>query len=167
MGSASPPTCIQPHARSKRNRHICKQTHAESGQSGDCSRRGDKISLDTGYTDHIVCIAVAEVRAIRRANTGTASLRNDSRIDRNDVGHGEECCQPGTNFGKEVGTLPLPTMTGAIKAEVSADKGASNCRIGVVNPLLDCHDDGYLREEKKKPESEERDDAVLGRGGLI
>lgn len=166
MGSTSPPTCIQPHPRSKRNRHICKQAHAESGQSGDCSRRGDKVSLDTGYTDHIVCIALAEVRTVSRTDTSAASLRNDSRIDRNDVGHGEECCQSGTNFGEKVRALPLPTMTGAIKAEVSADKGASNARIGVVNPLGDTHDDGNLRK-KTDPESEERDDAVLGRGGLI
>jgi len=102
--------------------------------------------LDTGHTDHIGCVAIAEVRTVGRADAGTARLRHNSRIDRNDVSHGKKGGQSGTDLGEEVSALPLPGMTGAIETEASTHERASDRRIGIVNPLVDAHDVGWIAD---------------------
>jgi hypothetical protein len=70
---------VQTHSRSKGNGHVGEESHAEGCQSGDGSSGSDEVTLDDCFAEEVLVVGRAEVRhALRWANTGTASVSQDS-----------------------------------------------------------------------------------------
>lgn len=97
---------IQTHTRCAGNRHIGEETHSKSRQSRDSSSSSNKITLDFLNTLHVLDIGHAKIRhAVRRADAGATSFRDNRAVDRDDVSHGEESSQTSANLREEVRAL--------------------------------------------------------------
>lgn len=97
---------VRMHARSFKtptgNSHICKNTHTETRQSRNRSRRSHQITVDLLHAEQILRIGITEVRAVDRADAGASRLGGDVRIYGDDVGHGEEGGDACSHLGEEV-----------------------------------------------------------------
>lgn len=79
------------HARGQSNWHIGEETHGKTAQGGNCSSGSDQVALDLLDAKHVLGVGVAKIlHALRRADAGSTGLRDNGRVDRDDVGHGEE-----------------------------------------------------------------------------
>ena len=179
---------VETHARRTSNRHVGEEAHGEGGQSGDGGSGSDEIAADLLNALQVFSVVGAEIaHALGRTNTGTASFRDNSAVDRDNVGHGEEGGKAGADFREEVGTLAFlglrgyqphdcdanllldasTHVSGALKSKVSAHGAAGNSRVGLRYPCCCTHDvnsrcDGPSRKIKR----DEREVAVFETTGL-
>jgi hypothetical protein len=104
---------VQPHTRRASNGHVGEETHSKGRQSRDGSSGSDQITPDFLNTLHVIGVGNAEVlHAFRRAHASATSFRDDSAVDRDDVGHGEESSQTSADFSEEVRALSLLRLRG-------------------------------------------------------
>jgi hypothetical protein len=114
--------CVQTHSRRQGNWHVRAESHHDGGEGGNGSGSGDEIAVDNRKTGLVAWVVVA-TRHARGALAGAAAVGEDSGIDldtvscrsedgcrrayRDDVGHGEEGRQAGSNLRQEARVLPL------------------------------------------------------------
>lgn len=89
------------HSWRKTNRHVREQAHTEASESRDGSSGGSKIAVDLLDAEQVFWIGVAKVCRFRWTHACSTSLADDIGVDRDDVGHGEEGSQTGSNFREE------------------------------------------------------------------
>lgn len=89
------------HSWSKTNWHVREQAHTEASECGNSSSSGGKIAVDLLDAEQVLWIGIAKVWRVWWTHTCSTSLADDIGVDRNDVGHGEEGSQTGSNFRKE------------------------------------------------------------------
>lgn len=118
---------VQTHSRRQSNRHVRAKSHHDGGEGSDGSSAGDEIAVDDRKTGIVAWVVVATRHACG-ALAGSAAVGKDSGIDldavsrrteggyrgayRDDVGHGKEGRQAGSDLSQEARVLPLIALRG-------------------------------------------------------
>lgn len=118
---------VQTHPRRKSDWHVRAESHHDRGKGGNGSSSGDEVALDDRKTRIIAQVVVATRHACG-ALAGATAVGEDAGIDldsvsrcseggcrgayRDDVGHGEEGSQAGSDLGQEARVLPLIALCG-------------------------------------------------------
>lgn len=98
-------------SRQIHNLHIGKEAHEEGRESRDSGGSGNGIAANVLDAEQVLAVGFAErIRVNSRADTGAARVGDNGRVDGDNVGHGEEAGQSGTDLGEEQRAFAFPGL---------------------------------------------------------
>jgi hypothetical protein len=133
----------------KSDREVCNKAERKCRQAGNCCCSGDEISFNNDLTHCVLRILQAGRIGFALALARTAGISDNGCIDADDVGHGEEGGQTGSDFRREPGVLDLFLVSRSLEAEDPTEGGSADTIIDVVySPSDGVHRE--RREDRKK-----------------